>query len=192
MAILTIPAIEKTSDLRSYGTQIERGLRNNNPMNIVKSGSKWIGLSQSQPDSKFATFTRIGYGLRAGVYLLIKSYIQAKKLNTITKILNVYAPPSENDTQSYIDSVSTQTGIRPETIIVPTRATMKKLIIAMTKLENGSAHIGLIRDTDLNVSIDNIFNELGLDMNNSLSGLPGEKKKFSLKRFFQKLFNPRS
>lgn len=77
-----------------------RGLRNNNPFNIRHSGSKWKGLCKKQTDKDFCQFETLEYGLRAGL-MLLRNYIR-KGYDTPVKIINRFAPKSENDTDSYL------------------------------------------------------------------------------------------
>lgn len=81
-----------------------RGIRNNNPANI-RHGSKWQGLSPAQPDTSFCTFVSMEYGVRALICLL-RTYYKTYNLRSIRSIISRYAPPSENDTDSYIRFVS--------------------------------------------------------------------------------------
>lgn len=81
-----------------------RGLRNNNPANIVR-GSRWLGLTQVQPDIKFCSFSSTNYGVRALLYLLVK-YYKEYHLISVKDIINRFAPSSDgNDTESYINYV---------------------------------------------------------------------------------------
>ena len=44
-------------ELHSRGENLPRGYRNNNPLNVIHSSSKWNGLSAEQPDKDFCSFT---------------------------------------------------------------------------------------------------------------------------------------
>lgn len=110
-----------------------RGIRNNNPMNIRK-GNSWRGERHPQTDREFEEFESMEMGLRAGLKL-IKNYqtkplLSANKANTIRKIINRWAPPTENNTQSYIKTVSKRTGLLPDEVI---DWTDKAKIIALTE-----------------------------------------------------------
>ena len=90
-----------------------RGIRNKNPMNVVK-GSNWRGLRPIQTDGKFCQFTDMKWGLRAGIYIL-RRYVQTYHLNTIGRMILRWAPPSDgNLTPIYIkrvmDAVKVATG----------------------------------------------------------------------------------
>ena len=79
-----------------------RGIRNNNPFNIVISNSKWVGkipIAQNT-DGRFEQFSEMEFGVRAGIKL-IKIYYQ-KGYKTVRQIITRYAPPIENQTEAYI------------------------------------------------------------------------------------------
>ena len=117
---------------------IPRGYRNNNPLNIRNSSEKWAGEIRPSQDTAFKQFKSMGYGFRAALKLL-RNYI-GKGYNTITKIINRWAPPSENNTGSYIKNVSTRSGIPADEVI--SRDDREKLIAiayAMAISENGQA-----------------------------------------------------
>lgn len=83
-----------------------RGIRNNNPLNI-RRGSKWVGLKTKQSDEEFCQFTTMGYGFRAA-FILLNRYYTDYNLCTLEKIIKRWAPPSENHTDAYIDTVKRQ------------------------------------------------------------------------------------
>ncbi len=85
-----------------------RGIRNNNPMNIredMRTDYDWIGEAAADYDPDFEEFDAPEYGIRAGVRIL-RTYKEKHGLNTISGIISRWAPETENDTQSYIKSVS--------------------------------------------------------------------------------------
>jgi hypothetical protein len=115
-----------------------RGYRNNNPGNIRKSASPWIGQVLPGDDDAFCTFTTMGYGYRA-MFVLLQNYIN-KGFNTIDKIINRWAPSSENNTQAYINNVVARTGINKDQLIEYSDGeTMKLLVAAISYQENGTA-----------------------------------------------------
>lgn len=104
-----------------------RGVRNNNPGNIRKSKDQWEGAVGD--DGEFVTFDSPESGARAMAKNLMSYGRQG--YDSIEKIINRYAPPSENDTQSYIDSIVSATGIPatqsidltdPDTLVTLTQA----------------------------------------------------------------------
>lgn len=102
-------------------------------MNIRK-GNSWRGERPFQSDKEFEEFESMEMGLRAGLKL-IKNYqtkplLLANKANTIRKIINRWAPTTENNTQAYIKTVSKRTGLLPDEVI---EWTDKAKIIALTE-----------------------------------------------------------
>lgn len=89
---------------------IPRGIRNNNPGNIVKTPQAWNGEIQGN-DNKFKTFASPQAGINAVGTLLNKYYAQGK--NTIADIIRTYAPPSENNTIGYIRDVAKKLNVNP-------------------------------------------------------------------------------
>ena len=120
-------------------TSLPRGYRNNNPLNIRKNASNaWKGKVVPGSDPAFEQFITMAYGYRAGLYLLRKYIGQGH--NTIRKIINKWAPPSENNTSSYVNNVVARTGIGADVVI--SRTDMDKLCKiawAMAWSENGRA-----------------------------------------------------
>ena len=117
-----------------------RGIKNNNPLNIRKSGDKWQGLSTLQEDKEFFQFETIEWGWRAAFVILCKTYYGKYKLRTIRNIVTRWAPPKENNTEAYIRHVSDYTGIGPDRDLgdPQTHPTNWLLIgYAMAVMENG-------------------------------------------------------
>ena len=98
----------------SNEVKLPRGIRNNNPLNIRKSGDKWQGLKTLQEDKEFFQFETIEWGWRAAFVILCKTYYGKYKLKTIRDIVTRWAPPKENNTEAYIRHVSDYTGIGPD------------------------------------------------------------------------------
>jgi len=119
---------------------LPRGMRNNNPGNIRRGNNAWqgkIAYSQST-DSAFEQFSLYKWGVRAMIKLIINYINQGN--NTITKIINKYAPSTENNTIAYINAVANQSGVNPNAILNKNEyELLKRIIIAMAKHENGKA-----------------------------------------------------
>lgn len=120
---------------------LPRGIRNNNPLNIRK-GNIWQGERANQTDTQFEEFETIEYGLRAA-FVLIRNYItgyngRTQKYDTIAKIVRRWAPPTENATQRYIDTVAKIVDT-PSTLPVSfkNRALMCDIVRAMAFVECG-------------------------------------------------------
>lgn len=84
-----------------------RGIRNNNIGNIRVSKDQWEGATGD--DGSFVTFDSPESGVRALAKNLLSYGRQG--YDSIDKIINRWAPPAENNTQAYIDAVSSATGI---------------------------------------------------------------------------------
>ena len=75
-----------------------------NPGNI-RLGESWLGLRMKQTDPDFCQFTSMIYGCRA-LLKLLRTYVEKRGCTTIRKVVERWAPPSENDTSSYVLSVA--------------------------------------------------------------------------------------
>jgi len=119
---------------------LPRGMRNNNPGNIRKSSSAWQGKIPNGTDNAFEQFQTFAYGTRAMIKLL-SNYI-GDGYNTLTKIINRYAPASDGNVPSnYIFSVSAQSGLVPTQILTADKETLRKLVIPMADVENGRSNV---------------------------------------------------
>lgn len=116
---------------------MSRGLRNNNPGNIIKNNTKWKGLSRDQTDPKFFIFDDIYYGYRA-VFKTLRTYKEKHGLNTIEGMISRWAPTFENNTEGYIKAVSKGAGIsRDAEVDVYNKDLMCKIVAEMSRIENG-------------------------------------------------------
>lgn len=78
------------------------GAKNRNPLNIrYSSTNRWLG--QRGQNKGFCVFSSLRLGFRAA-FLLLRNYVRQGN-NTIESIVTRWAPPSENDVESYIDYV---------------------------------------------------------------------------------------
>ncbi|WFQ80042.1 structural protein [Xenorhabdus sp. SF857] len=115
---------------------MSKGIRNDNPGNI-RHGDSWQGLRKTQTDKAFCQFIAPEWGIRAMLKIL-RNYERKYGLNTIRQIITRWAPPSENDTESYIAYVCKSVGIASSAVIdVDSEVTMIKLVRAMIQMENG-------------------------------------------------------
>lgn len=114
-----------------------RGIRNNNPGNIRISKDQWEGMTGD--DGAFVTFDSPESGVRAlGKNLL--SYGR-QGYDSIEKIINRWAPPNENATKAYIDSVVAATGIpATQSLDLSNPDTLSSLAQAISFHETGSRY----------------------------------------------------
>jgi hypothetical protein len=113
-----------------------RGERNNNPGNI-RFDIRWAWQGQVGKDGgDYLIFDTPQNGVRAMTRDLLAKITRGE--NTITKILYIYAPPSDNNpTQDYIASVSGWSGVGKDTPIAPDdKSRITALVTAMIRFEN--------------------------------------------------------
>lgn len=83
----------------------------NNPFNIRYSPlNKWKGLCGSTRG--FCDFKDEYFGVRAAMYLLMRSY-KKKNIETIKEMIERFAPPSENKTADYVAYICYNTHMLP-------------------------------------------------------------------------------
>ena len=88
---------------------MSRGIKNNNPLNIRRGTSRWLGRREIVTDKEFEEFTSMAFGYRAA-WKLMDTYRlrlrQAGKSFTLENIIHRWAPPEDgNDTTAYIRTV---------------------------------------------------------------------------------------
>ena len=93
-------------------TGLPRGIRNNNPGNIVRSGTAWDGMAEIQDDRRFAVFRDPLWGVRAMMKTLV-TYRVKHDLRTVFEIIRRWAPPDENRTTHYAWHVARRLKIKP-------------------------------------------------------------------------------
>ena len=114
---------------------IPRGLRNNNPLNIRHSADRFQG-EIAGTDKSFKTFSSLAYGYRAA-FVILGTYL-SQGCNTIEKIISRWAPPAENDTESYISQVERYSGVSRHKELTSASGTEYMMIVAaMSFVENG-------------------------------------------------------
>lgn len=136
------------------------GLRNNNPGNI-RAGDNWKGAIDT--NQGFVVFENVAWGIRA---LAIDLTNKIKNgYDTIELIIFRFAPPSENDTLSYIANVAGQMGIKQNQTLVASDPVLKALCRAIINVELGTYYSQrYISDQDI---------DEGLSLRNPGTGLVG-------------------
>lgn len=122
-------------------SNLSRGIRNKNPGNLVVTNIAWQGkipLSKNTDSGKkFEQFETMEHGIRAMFKDLVNDINKGK--NTVRKLINEYAPPSENNTSQYIKDVCSSIGVTADQKI--TSVNQKFLLMlgkAIIKKENGN------------------------------------------------------
>lgn len=126
-----------TTTSGSIASKGVKGVRNNNPGNLVASNQGWDGELTS--DGKFSRFDTPEHGIRA-LAKNMRTYQNKHDLNTVSQMISKFAPPEDhNDTATYIKAVSGMMGVDPEQHIDTGDAgTLTKLVNSIITVENGS------------------------------------------------------
>lgn len=122
---------------------LPRGVRNNNPLNIrYVPSNKWQGLCDVPSDGAFCRFSSMLFGFRAALKL-VRRYILAGD-KTVSYIIHRWAPPTQNKTSVYIQSVVSLAGVPADgRIDFADKRKVCKLVRAMAIVENGTAYAHL-------------------------------------------------
>ena len=106
----------------------------NNPLNIRKSNTKFLGEIAST--NAFKDFINREFGYRAA-FRNINTYISIYKVDTLEKIISRWAPDNENDTEAYIQFVCNKTNLKRDKQFIKSDNQLIDLIYAMSWIENG-------------------------------------------------------
>lgn len=134
-------SVSPTKTAKDMAAKLPRGIRNNNPLNIRK-GARWRGLRDFATDKEFCEFQTMAFGFRAAFRTLI-TYYTKHDCKTLEKIIDRWAPPSENNTSTYIQLVKMRAKISysfselPDPRFKCSWPTWSKIIMAMASVENG-------------------------------------------------------
>ncbi|MFV9038960.1 lytic transglycosylase [Serratia fonticola] len=120
-----------------------RGIRNNNPGNLNFVGQSGAQL-EDHATPRFAKFKTAFDGF-AALGKQIKAYYTGtskaagyQKLQSVEDIISRFAPPSENNTQAYINKLSKTLGVgRGETLNIHDPQVLATLMNGITQIENG-------------------------------------------------------
>lgn len=117
--------------------ELPLGIRLNNPGLLVHTGENWLGLAAKQWHDRFMAFVEPKYGIRAMARNL-HTWFGKHGPMTLRQIIERWAPPHENDTSAYIESVHIRSGIgRDETVDVFDYDTMFALLRSIVRHECG-------------------------------------------------------
>lgn len=114
-----------------------RGIRNCNPGNIRITKDKWQGLREVQEDKEFFQFKAMKWGYRAMIRTL-QNYRKRHGCETIADFIRRWAPPTENNTVTYIRFVCEKMGV-PSVFVpnVESKPAMCMFAYAISYFENG-------------------------------------------------------
>jgi hypothetical protein len=115
-----------------------RGVRNNNPGNIIRTNAQWQGEVQSN-DPKYSAFSSPEAGIRAMGKTLL-TYQDVHGLNTVNAVVSRWAPAGEagNDPASYAKHVAAIMGVKPDQPLnLHDPATLASITKGIIQHENG-------------------------------------------------------
>ena len=125
-----IAIVDKTAASKDMPLSV----RNNNPGNIRGKDGEFLKFAT--PQQGLAAMENDLKAKISGNSPAMKAKYGENYVPTIESVINVYAPPSENDTKSYVATVAKETGIDPKKPL--TTEDIAKIMPAMIKVEGGS------------------------------------------------------
>ena len=113
-----------------YLSSAPRGIRNNNPGNLIFTKIDWTGKlpKEQNKDRRFEMFIAPEYGIEKGK-------------NTVPALITEYAPRFENNTDAYIQTVCKDLKVSTTAKLLPTKNTLRLLVHSISKVENGGNYI---------------------------------------------------
>lgn len=135
---------DQAASIPTPGTGTTRAERNNNPGNLNFAGQAGAVLEDGS-NARFAKFGSTAEGVSA-LAKQLQRYGE-RGLDTVSKIINKYAPSSENDTNSYIETLSKRLGVSgDQKLDLNDSSTLTGLIKGIARHEAGRDYLG---DSDL-------------------------------------------
>lgn len=132
-------------------TDLPRGLRNNNPLNIRLGARLWPGEIVGG-DPAFRTFATMVDGIREGARLLLEygpKMTAEDKTVCVATIVSRWAPAVENDVVAYAQDVAERLGVAmTQPLDLHDPAILAGMVRAMARHENG-AIADTVLDADL-------------------------------------------
>ncbi len=131
-------------------SQAQGAIYNNNPGNIRTSSTTWNGEVPNHGE-KFEVFETMPHGIRASARIL-RTYGSKYGINTIEKIIDRYAPPSDNNPNNanYARHVANGSGFAvDEEIDLNDPNVLIKLMRPIFEFENGRKEARKISDADI-------------------------------------------
>ena len=135
------PNFQNWNGGNTYLSNAPRGIRNNNPGNLIYTKINWKGkLPRHQNnDRRFEMFVAPVYGVRAMIKDL-KNDIEKGK-STVPRLVEEYAPRFENNTDNYIETVCRDLKVSKRSKLLPTKNTLRLLVLSMARVETGGNYV---------------------------------------------------
>lgn len=116
---------------------IPRGIRNNNPLNIRTSATRWQGKRTPSTDPAFEQFDTMTLGVRAA-FRILYTYVNRYQVRSIEGIISRWAPDTENNTARYIATVANALALpRSADVSLRDKSRVCALVYFMAHVENG-------------------------------------------------------
>ena len=125
----------------TYLSNAPRGIRNNNPGNLIYTNINWKGKlpKHQNKDRRFEMFIAPVYGVRAMIMDLKHDISKGK--NTVPALIEEYSPRFENNTNQYIETVCRDLKVSKTAKLLPTKNTLRLLVLSMTGVETGGNYV---------------------------------------------------
>lgn len=126
-------------------SQLPRGIRNNNPLNLRKSSNNWVGKVEPSKDKAFEQFLTMEHGIRAAMKNMA-TIVNRRKANgeetRISDLIHIWAPNSDgNNETAYLAVVLKKAKFScDETIDLKQRNQITRLCWAMAIVECGERY----------------------------------------------------
>jgi hypothetical protein len=140
--IVLIVAFISIMFIMRKGVRMTRGMRNNNPFNMNRTLTQWLGEVEGS-DERFSSFSTLEYGVRAGLINLYNGYFS--RFMTVRQIVMKYSPPQDNKSkddpdgmksvEAYIKTITRRSGVDEGS--VPGKDKWLSVAEAMLYQENG-------------------------------------------------------
>jgi hypothetical protein len=112
-----------------------RGIRNNNPLNLVKSSAPWNGKTGN--DGTFETFDSAENGIRAAARNL-RTYRDKYGIKSVRAIIQRWtAGEPAKSQQNYINFVTNKMGVSESDVLISVEQ-YTQLVTSMIQFENGT------------------------------------------------------
>ncbi|WP_439597995.1 hypothetical protein [Falsiroseomonas sp.] len=115
---------------------LPRGLRNNNPLNLMWHPAQLAENPGLTSDGRFGVYPSMEAGIAQSIRQM---QLNARRGDdTLARMVSRWAPPGENNTAAYIAAVSRATGLAPDARLdMNNPAVLRSLVMAMAVQENG-------------------------------------------------------
>lgn len=118
-----------------------RGIRNNNPLNIIKTSIPWQGKldDEHNTDGRFEQFDTMEHGIQAAIKNVRQHIKQdARHLIRTTMSREIHRWCPDETAESYVQQVTKMATIQPNEILeYNNQNQICRLLWAMTRVENG-------------------------------------------------------